>query len=109
MLWGSTEHSSSTRFHHGFPLAVHIYTSVAPDFVSRVGSASFDCFVFLPSLSAHLRCFMDSFGRSAGRSVALRFKPMNGVRNFAALFGGGAMSEMRSDPDDSVDCCDDGP
>ena len=96
MLRGSTEHSSSTKFHHGFPVAVHIHTSVAPAYVLCVGSASFDRFVFAPSLSADLCCFLDAFGTSAGRSVALRFKPRNGVQNFAELFAGGALSGMKS-------------
>ena len=64
MLQGSIERSSSTKFHRGFPLAVHINTSVKPYFVPCVGSASFDRFVLLPILSADLRCFLDSFGRS---------------------------------------------
>ena len=88
---------------------VDIHTSVAADLVSCHASASFDLFVFLPSLSADLRCFLDCFGRSVGRSAALHFEPRNGVRNFRALFAGGALSRMKSDPDDSVDCCDDGP
>ena len=82
----------------------HTYLSSAAS-VSCVLSASLDHLVFFSRLSADLRCFFDSFGRSAAFCFTLR----NGVQNFVALFAGFALCGMKSDPDDSSDSCDDGP